>query len=125
MKVSQDINILVVDDSDSMRRTTKAALQQLGLFNIEVAVDGLDALQIIKQKQFGLIISDWNMPEMDGLEFLKKLRGNEATKTIPFLMVTSEAKRELVIEAISAGINEYIVKPINVATLAAKLENIF
>ncbi len=125
MKVSQDINILVVDDSDSMRRTTKAALQQLGLFNIEVAVDGLDAMQIIKQKQFGLIISDWNMPEMDGLEFLKKLRGNEATKTIPFLMVTSEAKRELVIEAISAGINEYIVKPINVATLAAKLENIF
>ncbi len=118
------MNILVVDDYATMRRIIKNLLKQLGFTNIEEAEDGTQALEVIKGKNFGLIISDWNMEPMTGIELLRKVRASDTTKHMPFIMVTAESKKENIIEAKMAGVNNYIVKPFNAETLKQKLVSV-
>jgi two-component system chemotaxis response regulator CheY len=105
------MKILVVDDFSTMRRIVKNVLKQLGFENIEEAEDGVQALAKLKTGKFGFMVSDWNMPNMDGLDFFKAARAEPTLKDLPFLMVTAEAEKEKVITAIQAGVNNYIVKP--------------
>ncbi|MCE9507265.1 MAG: response regulator [Alphaproteobacteria bacterium] len=119
MAVDMNINILVVDDYQTMIRIIKNLLKQLGFSNIDEATDGTAALQKIGNKPYGLIISDWNMEPMTGLDLLKKVRG-EGNK-VPFIMVTAESKTENVMAAREAGVDNYIVKPFNADTLKTKL----
>lgn len=118
------MNILVVDDYATMRRIIKNLLKQLGFANIEEAENGEHALEVIRAHKFGLIISDWNMEPMTGIELLKNVRANDNTKHIPFIMVTAESKTENVIEAKKAGVNNYIVKPFNAETLKQKMTSV-
>jgi two-component system chemotaxis response regulator CheY len=119
------IKILVVDDFATMRQIVKKSLAALGFTNVTEAVDGVDALAKLDRDQFNFIISDWNMPNMMGIDFLKAVRANDKLKAIPFLMVTAEAKRENVIEAAKAGVSQYIVKPFTVESLEEKMTTIF
>lgn len=118
------IKVLVVDDFPTMRRIVKNLLKQLGFENIEEAENGEDAYRKLKSGDFGLVVSDWNMPVMEGIELLKKVRSDPQLKDIPFLMVTAEAEKEKVIEAIKAGVDNYIVKPFTGEVLKEKLEKI-
>lgn len=118
------IKVLVVDDFPTMRRIIKNLLKQLGFENIEEAENGEDAYRKLKSGDFGLVVSDWNMPVMEGIELLKKVRSDPQLKDIPFLMVTAEAEKEKVIEAIKAGVDNYIVKPFTGEVLKEKLEKI-
>lgn len=120
-----NMKILVVDDFATMRQIVKKSLGALGFHNITEAVDGVDALAKLEKDQFNFIISDWNMPNMMGLDFLKAVRASEKFKAIPFLMVTAEAKRDNVIEAAKAGVSQYIVKPFTVDSLQEKINAIF
>jgi len=122
VSVDKNMNILVVDDYQTMIRIISNLLKQLGFNNIDSAADGGEALAKVKEKQFGLIISDWNMEPMTGLEFLKKVR--EMGNQVPFIMVTAESKTENVIAAKQAGVNNYIVKPFNAATLKTKMVSV-
>lgn len=117
-----ELKILVVDDFSTMRRIVKNALKQIGFSNFIEADSGLAALEQIKNNKVDLIISDWNMPGMDGLAFLKEIRGNEATKGIPFVMVTAEAQKINVLEAVRAGVSNYIIKPFSGDDVKRKLE---
>lgn len=119
------IKILVVDDFSTMRRIVKNILKQLGYENIEEAEDGAHAYNKLKSGSFGFVVSDWNMPNMDGLELLKKVRSDPELKGLPFLMVTAEAEKEKVIEAIKAGVSNYIVKPFTAEVLKEKMDRIF
>jgi len=119
------IKIISVDDFATMRRIVKTLLKQLGYTNVLEAENGAQALEILKREKIDFIISDWNMPKMSGIELLKAVRADERLKDIPFLMVTAEAEREKVIEAIKAGVSNYIVKPFNAETLKKKMEEIF
>ena len=122
MAVNMDMNVLIVDDYTTMLRIIKNLLKQLGFNNIEEATDGTMALEKIKGKDYGLVISDWNMEPMTGLEFLKIVRASDSSyKTVPFIMVTAESKTENVIAAKQAGVNNYIVKPFNAETLKTKI----
>jgi len=123
--VDVNIKILVVDDHQTMRQIVRRSLGELGFMNVTEAVDGMDALSKLEKDKFGFIISDWNMPNMMGLDFLKAVRSNESYKGIPFLMVTAEAKKENVFEAAKAGVSQYIVKPFTVASLEEKIVAIF
>lgn len=123
--MDKNINILVVDDYKTMQRIVRTLLNQLGFMNIDEATDGTMALEKIKTKQYELIISDWNMQPMTGLELLKNVRADAKTKDIPFLMITAESKVENVVAAKEAGVSNYIVKPFNAETLKAKLKSIF
>jgi two-component system chemotaxis response regulator CheY len=127
MGINLDPNtkILVVDDFATMRQIVRKSLGELGFHNVQEAVDGADALDKLGKDQFGFIISDWNMPNMMGLDLLKAVRANEKFKGIPFLMVTAEAKRDNVLEAAKAGVSQYIVKPFTVASLEEKITAIF
>ena len=118
------IKVLVVDDFPTMRRILKNLLKQLGFENIDEAENGEDALRKLKGGDYGLVVSDWNMPVMEGIELLKHIRNDPQLKDIPFLMVTAEAKKEKVIEAIKAGVDNYIVKPFTGEVLKEKLEKI-
>jgi two-component system chemotaxis response regulator CheY len=118
------IKVLVVDDFPTMRRIVKNLLKQLGFENIDEAENGEDALRKLKSGDYGLVVSDWNMPVMEGLELLKHIRNDPQLKDIPFLMVTAEAEKEKVIEAIKAGVDNYIVKPFTGEVLKEKLEKI-
>jgi two-component system chemotaxis response regulator CheY len=118
------IKVLVVDDFPTMRRILKNLLKQLGFENIDEAENGEDALRKLKNGDYGLVVSDWNMPVMEGLELLKHIRNDPQLKDIPFLMVTAEAEKEKVIEAIKAGVDNYIVKPFTGEVLKEKLEKI-
>jgi len=120
----KDMTVLVVDDFATMRRIIRNILRDLEFKKILEAEDGTAAVDILKTQKVDLIISDWNMPKMTGLELLKWVRSNEDTKDIPFLMVTAEAQKENVIEAIKAKVSNYIVKPFTAQTLAEKLEKI-
>ena len=122
MTVDKNMNILVVDDYQTMIRIIKNLLKQLGFNNVDEATDGTMALAKIDSKAYGLIISDWNMEPMTGIELLKKVRG--AGKTVPFIMVTAESKTENVLAAREAGVNNYIVKPFNADTLKTKLTSV-
>ena len=117
-----DMNVLIVDDYATMLRIIKNLLKQLGFNNIDEASDGTQAFEKVQQKEYGLIISDWNMEPMTGFEFLKLVRSSDkAFKTTPFIMVTAESKTENVIAAKQAGVNNYIVKPFNAETLKTKI----
>ncbi|MBU6475998.1 MAG: response regulator [Alphaproteobacteria bacterium] len=122
MAVDKNMNILVVDDYQTMIRIIKNLLKQLGFINIDEATDGGAALEKIGAKAYGLIISDWNMEPMTGLDLLKNVRGSG--NKVPFIMVTAESKTENVIAAKEAGVNNYIVKPFNADTLKTKLTSV-
>lgn len=123
--IDKSIKVLVVDDFSTMRRIVKNILNSLGFDNIEEAEDGAEALKKVKAGGIGFIISDWNMPNMMGIDFLKEVRADDNTKEIPFLMVTAEAQKENVMEALQAGVNDYIVKPFTADLLEEKLTSIY
>jgi two-component system chemotaxis response regulator CheY len=125
MAIDTSINVLIVDDFATMRRIIKGVLKQLGFSNLIEAEDGDAALKELKKEKIGLIVSDWNMPNMTGLELLKAVRADKDLKDIPFLMVTAEGQKENVIQAVQAGVSNYIVKPFTPETFNAKLEKIF
>lgn len=122
--MSTSLKILVVDDFATMRRIMKNILKQLGYTNITEADDGTTALEELKRGSFDLIISDWNMPKMTGLDLLKLVRADPVYKDIPFLMVTAEAQKQNVIEAVQAGVSNYVVKPFTAEAIADKLGKI-
>lgn len=119
------MNILVVDDFSTMRRIIKNVLKQLGYANIYEAEDGTTALDILKREKIDFIISDWNMPQMTGLDLLKAVRASEEWKDLPFLMVTAEGQKENVIEAVKHRVSSYIVKPFTAEVLTEKINKIF
>jgi two-component system chemotaxis response regulator CheY len=121
MAIDMSMQVLVVDDYQTMLRIITNLLKQIGFNNVDVAADGTEALAKIKEKSYGLVISDWNMEPMTGYELLLKVRGDDALKRTPFIMVTAESKTENVIAAKKAGVNNYIVKPFNAATLKQKI----
>ncbi len=120
-----DIRILIVDDMSTMRRIIRTILNQLGYTNIDEAENGKQALAKLKKEKYDFVITDWNMPEMDGLSLVKAIRSDPELKHIPVLMVTAEAKKENVIQALKAGVNNYIVKPFTPEVLKEKIEKIF
>ena len=124
MALNTNIKILIVDDFATMRKIIKNILLQLGFKDILEADDGTTALELLKKQKVDLIISDWNMPKMPGIELLKAIRSNEELKDIKFIMVTAEAQKENVIEAIKYGVNQYVVKPFTPETLKEKLEKV-
>ena len=119
------MKVLVVDDFAAMRRILKNVLNQIGLMNIIEADDGTTALDIINKNKIDLIVSDWNMPKMSGLDLLKTVRSNEDTKNMPFLMVTAASQKDDVLEAVQAGVSNYIVKPFTADTVKEKLGKMF
>lgn len=121
MSVDKNMQVLIVDDYKTMLRIVRNLLRQLGFNNVEEATDGAAALAKARQANFGLIISDWNMEPMTGLQLLKEVRADDALKQVPFIMITAESKTENVIAAKEAGVNNYIVKPFNAETLKSKL----
>jgi len=121
MSVSKDINILIVDDYKTMLRIIGKLLKQLGFSNVDEASDGSQALEKLRQKPYDLVISDWNMEPMTGLDLLKEVRGDTKMAEMPFIMITAESKTENVITAKKAGVSNYIVKPFNAETLKTKL----
>ncbi|MEJ2182576.1 MAG: chemotaxis response regulator CheY [Nitrospirota bacterium] len=121
----QNMKILVVDDFSTMRRIVKNILKQLGYDNVEEAENGAQAFEKLKAGGIDFVVTDWNMPTMDGLVFLKKIRSDPDLKNLPILMVTAESEKERVVAAIQAGVNNYIVKPFTAETLKEKMEKIF
>jgi two-component system, chemotaxis family, chemotaxis protein CheY len=115
-------HVLVVDDYNTMRRILRNLLSQIGFSNVEEAEDGSTGLRKLRERSFGLVISDWNMAPMSGLEFLKEVRSDGALKDMPFIMITAESKTENVVAAKEAGVSNYIVKPFNADTLKKKIE---
>ncbi len=119
--VDKNMPILIVDDYKTMLRIIRNLLKQLGFNNVDEAIDGSSALQKLRDKDCSLIISDWNMESMSGLQLLKEVRADVKLKELPFIMITAESKSENVIAAKEAGVSNYIVKPFNAATLKGKL----
>ena len=124
MAVDKNMPILIVDDYKTMLRIIRNLLKQLGFDNVEEATDGGAALQKLRTSPFKLIISDWNMEPMTGFQLLKEVRADTHLKGTPFILITAESKTENVIAAKEAGVNNYIVKPFNAATLKTKLESV-
>jgi two-component system, chemotaxis family, chemotaxis protein CheY len=118
------MNVLIVDDYNTMRRILKNLLDQLGFKNVDEADSGTSALEKLRGKSYGLVISDWNMEPMTGLQLLKEVRADMKLKGTPFIMVTAESKTENVVAAKEAGVNNYIVKPFNAATLKQKIASV-
>ena len=125
MALDAAMPILVVDDYKTMIRIIRNLLKQLGFENVDEASDGTEALAKMKEKKFGLVISDWNMEPMTGYELLKQVRSESTLSKTPFIMVTAESKTENVIAAKKAGVNNYIVKPFNAQTLKGKIDAVF
>ncbi|WLI76321.1 chemotaxis response regulator CheY [Kosakonia sp. H02] len=121
----KNLRFLVVDDFATMRRIVRNLLKDLGFNRVEEAEDGQDALNKLRSDAFDFVISDWNMPNMDGLQLLTEIRNDINLKTMPVLMVTAEAKKENIIAAAQAGASGYVVKPFTAATLEEKLNKIF
>jgi two-component system, chemotaxis family, chemotaxis protein CheY len=120
-----NMRVLIVDDFATMRRILKNILKQIGLKNISEAENGKAALKELRNEKFDLVLCDWNMPEMPGIELLNQVRSDDQLKAIPFVMVTAEAKRENILEAVKAGVSSYIVKPFTAETINEKLKKIF
>ena len=118
------LSILIVDDYKKMLRIIRNLLKQLGFHNVDEATDGAEALYKLRSKNYDLVISDWNMEPMTGYELLKEVRSDDMLKALPFIMVTAESKTDNVIAAKKAGVNNYIVKPFNAATLKSKLTSV-
>jgi two-component system chemotaxis response regulator CheY len=125
MTIQSNARFLVVDDFATMRRIIRNLLKELGFSNVDEAEDGVNALQKLKAEQFDFVVSDWNMPNMSGLDLLKNIRADERLKSLPVLMVTAEAKKENIIAAAQAGASGYVVKPFTAATLDEKMQRIF
>lgn len=125
MSFDPNMRVLVVDDYRTMVRIIRNLLKQLGFTNVDEASDGGAALNMMRENDYGLVISDWNMEPMTGYEFLREVRADDELRTTPFLMVTAESKAENVMAARDAGVNSYILKPFNANTLRAKIESIF
>lgn len=122
--MDKNINVLIVDDYKTMLRIIKNLLNQIGFNNVDEATDGGMAFTKLKEKSYGLVISDWNMEPMSGYELLQKVRAEDNLKNIPFIMVTAESKTENVVAAKQAGVSNYIVKPFNAETLKQKIESV-
>jgi len=125
MAVDHSMPVLVVDDYNTMIRIIRNLLKQIGFQDIDDAADGSAALARMREKRYGLVISDWNMEPMTGYELLKEVRADPGLSKTPFIMVTAESKTENVIAAKKAGVNNYIVKPFNAQTLQSKIEAVF
>ncbi|HJR75413.1 MAG TPA: chemotaxis response regulator CheY [Nitrospiraceae bacterium] len=125
MPADLNMKVLVVDDMSTMRRIVKNILKQLGFTNLEEAENGQDALNKLKMEPYGFVVSDWNMPVMMGIDLLRSIRADETLKHIPVLMVTAEAQKENLMEAIKAGVSNYIVKPFTAETMQDKINKIF
>ena len=124
MTVDMNMKIMVVDDYKTMLRILRNLLKQLNFNNVEEATDGSMALQKLRQTNIGLVISDWNMEPMTGIQLLREVRADEKLKHIPFIMITAESKSENVIAAKQAGVSNYIVKPFNAETLKSKIVSV-
>ncbi len=124
MDVNKNLKILVVDDFATMRKVIRNLLKQGGFENVAEAEDGVAALKVLKSQPVDFVISDWNMPNMSGLELLKAVRADEELKELPFLMVTAEALKDNVVAAVKAGVSNYIVKPFTAEVLNEKIEKI-
>lgn len=123
--MDKNMKILVVDDFSTMRRIIKNLLKDLGFTNIQEADDGNTALPMLMQGDFDFVVTDWNMPGMQGIDLLRNIRATDKLKHIPVLMVTAEAKKEQIVAAAQAGVNGYVVKPFTAATLKEKLDRVF
>jgi two-component system chemotaxis response regulator CheY len=123
--MNKDLKFLVVDDFSTMRRIVKNVLQELGYSRIEEADDGKTALPMLQAGNFDFLITDWNMPGMQGIDLLRAVRADGSLAKLPVLMLTAEAKREQIVEAAQAGVNGYVIKPFTAATLKEKLDKIF
>ena len=125
MPADPNMKILVVDDMSTMRRIVKNILKQLGFNNLEEAENGQEALTKLKADTYGFVVSDWNMPVMMGIDMLRAIRADESLKKIPVLMVTAEAQKENLMEAVQAGVSNYVVKPVTAETMQDKINKIF
>lgn len=124
-EINRDIKILIVDDFTTMRKIVRSLFERMGFHKIAEAEDGVDALIKLKSTNFDLIVSDWNMPNMMGLDLLKAVRADDQLKKIPFLMITAESQKENVVHAVQAGVSNYVVKPFNQEVIENKLFQIF
>ena len=124
MTMDKSTNVLIVDDYKTMLRIIRNLLKQIDFNNVEEATDGADALSKLRAGSFGLVISDWNMQPMTGLQLLQEVRADARLKATPFIMVTAESKAENVVAAKQAGVSNYIVKPFNAETLREKIEKV-
>jgi len=125
MPANLNMKILVVDDHESMRRIEKQILNDLGYPNVDMADDGSTALPMLQSGNYDFVISDWNMPKMEGLELLRAIRADARLTKTPVLLVTAESKKEKIIEAVKAGVSDYVVKPFNAEIIKAKIARIF
>jgi two-component system chemotaxis response regulator CheY len=124
MAIDKSMNVLIVDDYKTMLRIIRNLLKQIDFNNVEEASDGAEALLKLRSGSFGLVISDWNMQPMTGLELLQEVRQDTRLKALPFIMITAESKTENVVAAKQAGVSNYIVKPFNAETLRDKIEKV-
>lgn len=124
-EIDLGMKVLVVDDFATMRKIVRNILKQIGFTNIVEADDGANAMAMIKEDKIDFVVTDWNMPNMTGLELLKNIRSTEKAKDMPVLMVTAEGLSENVVDAVKAGVDNYIVKPFTAETVQAKIEQIF
>ena len=122
--MDKNINVLIVDDYKTMLRIIRNLLRQLDFHNVDEATDGAQALSMLRAGNYGLVISDWNMQPMTGLQLLQEIRADSKLKNLPFILVTAESKTENVIAAKQAGVSNYIVKPFNAETLKEKIEKV-
>ena len=120
-----NMKVLIVDDFATMRRIMRNILKQIGFSNINEADDGKSALKELKKEKFDLVLCDWNMPEMSGIELLKNVREDAQLSDTPFVMVTAEAQKENIVEAVKLGVNNYVVKPFTADTISEKLQKVF
>ena len=120
-----NMNVLIVDDFATMRRILKNIMKQIGFSNIAEAENGKNALKLLKSEPIDLVLCDWNMPEMAGIDLLNAVRGDDQLKAMPFVMVTAEAQKENILEAVKAGVSSYIVKPFTAETVEEKLKKVF
>lgn len=123
--MDKDMKILIVDDFSTMRRIVKNLLRDLGFTNTSEADDGLTALPMLQGGKFDFLVTDWNMPGMQGIDLLKAVRADPELASLPVLMVTAESKKDQIVEAAQAGVNGYVVKPFTAATLKEKIDKIF
>jgi len=124
MPIAAALKVLVVDDQNSVRQMTRITLEQIGVRHIHEAENGVQAMDTASTQPLDLIISDYNMPEMDGMELLRSVRGHPAARRIPFILVTGRGDRELVVKAAQAGANNYVVKPFTAEILKTKIEQV-
>ncbi len=120
-----NMKVLIVDDFATMRRILRNILKQIGFTNIAEADDGSTALKELKKEKYDLILCDWNMPEMPGIDLLNTIKSDDELKGIPFVMVTAEAQKDNIVGAVKAGVNSYIVKPFTAETIGDKLKKVF